>query len=112
METTMAVRSSGPLLFPPKVVIKIGDDPSYATVVDRTISNPSSSGGAMELSSKGEDKSSVAQAPEIRRLEKCHSSDKSVAGGGVIVGGLTTAIFVAVYCHIRVTRRRDDDEKH
>ncbi|KAK8657261.1 hypothetical protein V6N13_035511 [Hibiscus sabdariffa] len=48
-----------------------------------------------------------AQAPEMRRLGKHHLSDKSVAAGGVIVGGLVTAIFVAVFAYIRVTRRRD-----
>ncbi|KAF5764502.1 hypothetical protein HanXRQr2_Chr15g0692791 [Helianthus annuus] len=37
-----------------------------------------------------------------------HSSDKSVAGGGVIIGGLVTVTFAAVYCYIRVTRKRDD----
>ncbi|QCD87882.1 hypothetical protein DEO72_LG3g2422 [Vigna unguiculata] len=48
-----------------------------------------------------------AEAPQIRRLGKHHSTDKSVAGGGVIIGGLVTAIFAAVFCYIRVTRRRD-----
>lgn len=51
--------------------------------------------------------SNVAEAPEIRRLGK-HHSDKSVAGGGVIIGGLVTAIFAAVFCYIRVTRKRAD----
>ncbi|KAM3697281.1 hypothetical protein ACB098_06G101200 [Castanea mollissima] len=51
--------------------------------------------------------SNVAEAPVIRRLGK-HHSDKSVAGGGVIIGGLVTAIFAAVFCYIRVTRKRDD----
>ncbi|KAI3812192.1 hypothetical protein L1987_16899 [Smallanthus sonchifolius] len=37
-----------------------------------------------------------------------HSSDESVAGGGVIIGGLVTVTFAAVYCYIRVTRKRDD----
>ena len=56
-----------------------------------------------------------ASSPEtsemmIRRLGKHHSSsDKSVAGGGVIIGGLVTAIFAAVFCYIRVTRRKDGD---
>ncbi|KAL6983413.1 hypothetical protein U1Q18_016800 [Sarracenia purpurea var. burkii] len=100
METTMAVRSSGSLLVPPKVVIKIDDDPSHATAFDRTISDPPSSGGAMESSSEGEDESSVAQVIEIERLEKRHSFNKSVAGGGVIIGGLATTIFAAVYCYI------------
>ncbi|KAF7823087.1 putative ribonuclease H-like domain-containing protein [Senna tora] len=49
-----------------------------------------------------------AEAPEIRRLGKHHSStDKSVAGGGVILGGLVTAIFAAVFCYIRVTGARE-----
>ncbi|WRX15991.1 hypothetical protein QQP08_008478 [Theobroma cacao] len=47
-----------------------------------------------------------ADAPEIRRLGKHHLSDKSVAGGGVIIGGLVTAIFAAVFAYIRVTRKR------
>ncbi|KAF7805845.1 Actin cytoskeleton-regulatory complex protein [Senna tora] len=51
----------------------------------------------------------VAEAPEIRRLGKHHSNDKSVAGGGVIIGGLVTAIFAAVFCYIRVTRKRGAD---
>lgn len=51
----------------------------------------------------------VAEAPAmIRRLGKHHSTDKSVAGGGVIIGGLVTAIFAAVFCYIRVTRRKDN----
>ncbi|KAI3714120.1 hypothetical protein L1987_72710 [Smallanthus sonchifolius] len=37
-----------------------------------------------------------------------HSSDESVAGGGVIIGGLVTITFAAIYCYIRVTRKRDD----
>ncbi|KAI3465660.1 hypothetical protein Pfo_022323 [Paulownia fortunei] len=48
----------------------------------------------------------TAEAPESRRMGKHRSSDGSVAGGGVIVGGLVTAIFAAVCCYIRVTRRR------
>ncbi|KAG7011935.1 hypothetical protein SDJN02_26843, partial [Cucurbita argyrosperma subsp. argyrosperma] len=48
----------------------------------------------------------LAEAPEIRRLGK-HHVDKSVAGGGVIIGGLVTAVFAAVFCYIRVTRKRD-----
>ncbi|KAI4334059.1 hypothetical protein L6164_018796 [Bauhinia variegata] len=52
--------------------------------------------------------SETAEAPEIRRLGKHHSADKSVAGGGVIIGGLVTAICAAVFCYIRVTRKRAD----
>ncbi|CAI8616060.1 unnamed protein product [Vicia faba] len=57
----------------------------------------------------GESYSKVAEAPNIRRMGKHHSTDKSVAGGGVIIGGLVTAIFAAVFSYIRVTRKRDRD---
>lgn len=64
------------------------------------------SGVTVNLSEEeGEHK--VAEAPEIRRLGKHHYNDKSMAGGGVIIGGLVTAIFAAVFCYIRVTRKRD-----
>ncbi|KAE8654807.1 putative FASCICLIN-like arabinogalactan protein 21 precursor [Hibiscus syriacus] len=46
-----------------------------------------------------------AEAPEIRRLGKHHASDSSMAGGGVIIGGLATAVFLAVFAYIRVTRK-------
>ncbi|KAL5793959.1 hypothetical protein ACOSP7_002553 [Xanthoceras sorbifolium] len=59
---------------------------------DRPASSPSESSGD--------------EYPEIRRMGK-HHSDKSVAGGGVIIGGLVTAIFAALFCYIRVTRRKD-----
>ena len=62
-------------------------------------------GSTTESSSQGEGESS-AEAPDIRRLGKHHSTDKSVAGGGVILGGLVTATFAAVFCYIRVTRKR------
>ncbi|KAL8196613.1 hypothetical protein R6Q57_024908 [Mikania cordata] len=39
--------------------------------------------------------------------EKHHHSP-GVAGGGVIIGGLATVTFAAVYCYIRVTRKRGD----
>ncbi|TKY48790.1 hypothetical protein E2542_SST26212 [Spatholobus suberectus] len=56
---------------------------------------------------EGESKAEAAEAPDIRRLGKHHSTDKSVAGGGVILGGLVTVTFAAVFCYIRVTRKRD-----
>lgn len=41
----------------------------------------------------------------LRRPHHGSSVDKSVAGGGVILGGLATTFFVAVFCYIRATRR-------
>ncbi|CAN4103427.1 unnamed protein product [Withania somnifera] len=55
----------------------------------------------------GKGPSSTEEAPESMET-KHHHPDKSVAGGGVIVGGLVTAIFTVVYCYIRVTRKRDN----
>nr|GLL34816.1 hypothetical protein DM860_009389 [Ipomoea trifida] len=52
-----------------------------------------------------------AGAPESVETAEHHHSDKSVAGGGVIIGGLVTAIFAAVYCYIRVTRKRVDGDQ-
>ncbi|XP_050241941.1 uncharacterized protein LOC126690862 [Quercus robur] len=37
-----------------------------------------------------------------------HSVDKSIAGGGVILGGLATTFLVAVFCYIRATGRHKD----
>lgn len=34
-----------------------------------------------------------------------HSFDKSIAGGGVILGGLATTFLVSVFCYIRATGR-------
>ncbi|XP_058076264.1 uncharacterized protein LOC131224832 [Magnolia sinica] len=51
----------------------------------------------------------VAEAPGNRRLGKHHHTDKSVAGAGVILGGLATAIIATVFCYIRVTRRRNGE---
>ncbi|KAA8519935.1 hypothetical protein F0562_014155 [Nyssa sinensis] len=43
--------------------------------------------------------------PEVRRIARHHSSDKSVAGGDVILGGFATAVVASIYCYIRITRR-------
>ncbi|KFK38293.1 hypothetical protein AALP_AA3G095300 [Arabis alpina] len=56
--------------------------------------------------------SAEAEAPEVSHSEETvqrghhHSTvDRSVAGGGVILGGLATTFFVAVFCYIRATRK-------
>ena len=38
-----------------------------------------------------------------------HAFDKSVAGGGVILGGLATTFLVAVFCYIRATGRHKSE---
>lgn len=42
---------------------------------------------------------------EIHHRMPHRSVDKSVAGGGVILGGLATTFLVAIFCYIRATRR-------
>lgn len=53
---------------------------------------------------KEEEQAVVAEAPEIRRLGR-HHFHTSMAGGGVLIGGLATAVFAVVFCYIRVTRK-------
>ncbi|CAL0333902.1 unnamed protein product [Lupinus luteus] len=66
--------------------------------------HPVSEGNKKSSQEKG--KSEASEAPQNGRVRKHHSVDKSVAGGGVIIAGLVTAIFASVFCYIRVTRKR------
>ncbi|GAB4825080.1 hypothetical protein Ancab_007954 [Ancistrocladus abbreviatus] len=53
----------------------------------------------------------VAEAPVSRRLLiKRHSHDKSAIGGRVIICGVITAIFAAVFLYIRATRQRKSED--
>lgn len=74
---------------------------SRSLLSEKTIADPPSA-----PLSDDEERKAIAEAPtewESRKMGRHHSSE---AGGGVIIGGLVTAIFAAVYCYIRVTRRR------
>ncbi|XWS39539.1 hypothetical protein CRYUN_Cryun18bG0064300 [Craigia yunnanensis] len=86
---------------PSEIKVHNEDEPGW--VVPREADEPAAS----PAESSHEIREAEAQAPEIRRLGKHHLSDKSVAGGGVIIGGLITAIFASVFAYIRVTRERD-----
>lgn len=48
---------------------------------------------------------------EIHLKKNHHSIDRSVAGGGVILGGLATTFLVAVFCYIRATGRHKSDSQ-
>ncbi|KAE8706050.1 Copper ion transmembrane transporter [Hibiscus syriacus] len=53
---------------------------------------------------------SVGGEGEVIHLQKAHRSvDKSVAGGGVILGGLATTFLVAVFCYIKATGRHESE---
>ncbi|GMJ03374.1 hypothetical protein like AT3G09280 [Hibiscus trionum] len=80
------------------------DEPGW--VVPREADEPAES----PYESSQEHGDGEAEAPEIRRLGKHRSPDESMAGGGVIVGGLAIAVLGVVLAYIRVTRTRDDVE--
>ncbi|KAF7845439.1 hypothetical protein G2W53_002344 [Senna tora] len=48
---------------------------------------------------------------EEREIGSHHSVDKSIAGGGVILGGLATTFFLSVFCYIRATARHNKIEE-
>lgn len=72
------------------------------------IADPPAVKSSIEDENENEPSYSIVEAPETEH----HHSDKSVAGGGVIIGGLVTAIFATVYCYIRVTRKKSDAPDH
>ncbi|WVY99457.1 hypothetical protein V8G54_025527 [Vigna mungo] len=78
---------------------------SKVQLSDKIIDQPFAESRGSSSQKEGDSKAEEAEAPDIRRLAKHHSTDKSVAGGGVILGGLVTVTFAAVFCYIRVTRK-------
>ncbi|XP_059306494.1 uncharacterized protein LOC132057931 [Lycium ferocissimum] len=52
----------------------------------------------------------VDQDHDEIKMKHHHSVDKSIFGGGVILGGLATTFFVAIFCYIRATRRKSNVE--
>ncbi|KAL9690532.1 hypothetical protein QQ045_010934 [Rhodiola kirilowii] len=90
-------------------MVQASDRELSALVVERRMAEqPSSSVDEPHLTMEGEDDEGdlEAEAPASRRLGKHKGTDSSVAGGGVILGGLAMAVFAAVFCYIRVTRKR------
>ncbi|CAN1124022.1 hypothetical protein LINPERPRIM_LOCUS3537 [Linum perenne] len=69
---------------------------------------PQLSGGERRAETAAAEAPEAAEVAAEKEQRKKHI-DKSVAGGGVILGGLITAVCMAVFCYIRVTRRRDED---
>ncbi|KAK6774257.1 hypothetical protein RDI58_029496 [Solanum bulbocastanum] len=106
----MAEKSETSPPFPRKLTIR--------RVTESSIANPPLTKGRIaELFEEGENEivegpsGAEALAPEdtnILKIRHHHSADKSVAGGEVIIGGLVTAIFAAVYCYIRITRKKEN----
>ena len=51
----------------------------------------------------------IVEGEKVLVKKQHHSMDKSVAGGGVILGGLATTFLVAVFCYIRATGRKNSE---
>lgn len=51
----------------------------------------------------------VEQELQLAKQHSHSSVDKSVTGGGVILGGLATTFLVAVFCYIRATGRHKSE---
>ncbi|BAT92213.1 hypothetical protein LR48_Vigan05g156300 [Vigna angularis] len=98
----MSLESEAPMpgLSPLEVKIK-----REVQLSDKIVDQPLAESRGLSSQKEGDSKAEEAEAPGIRRLGKHHSTDKSVAGGGVILGGLVTVTFAAVFCYIRVTRK-------
>ncbi|KAJ4833500.1 hypothetical protein Tsubulata_007995 [Turnera subulata] len=56
-----------------------------------------------------EDVGIQGQGSLLAKPQHHHAMDKSVAGGGVILGGLATTFLVAVFCYIRATKRHNSE---
>ena len=100
----------------PKVVKTFGNAPaSSPSQAPQTEKNMHLTGGSPSTDhaaattepNNGENVSVEGQAIHLQKHH--HSMDKSVAGGGVILGGLATTFVVAVFCYIRATGRHKSE---
>lgn len=55
--------------------------------------------------------SGTGGTPEAAVHARHRPFDRSIAGAEVILGGLATATFAAIFCYIRVTRQRDEEDE-
>ncbi|XVF08183.1 hypothetical protein REPUB_Repub06bG0204100 [Reevesia pubescens] len=101
----------------PKVVNTFGSapasSPSQAPQTEKNHMNPTEESpsidqtAAITETNNGENVSVEGQTIHLQNHH--HSTDKSVAGGGVILGGLATTFLVAVFCYIRATGRHKSE---
>ncbi|CAL9107864.1 unnamed protein product [Musa textilis] len=87
--------------------------PAESRVTALDLGGPHSASAPSQSASSRVGESGVAGAPEgAARIGKRHRPfDKSIAGAEVILGGLATAIFAAIFAYIRVTRKRSSENK-
>uniref|UniRef100_A0A0D9X045 Transmembrane protein n=1 Tax=Leersia perrieri TaxID=77586 RepID=A0A0D9X045_9ORYZ len=81
-----------------------------ASIADAPSSSDSAAGdGHLHVYSFLE--SSFAESPLSSHHHNHSPFDRKFAGGKVILGGLAAAIFAAVFCYIRITRRKKTEPK-
>lgn len=86
--------------------IVLGSKPAVSRLSSAEAPRAESASSA-EVSASGEEIAPAGQEEEMEaNHHRRHPIDRSVAGGGVIVGGLATAFLVAVFCYIQATRRK------
>ncbi|XP_050116518.1 uncharacterized protein LOC126594317 [Malus sylvestris] len=107
-QSTLASLSSNPAPSPfPPITRKLGKhNPSKTNPKSSdapALSPRSAPSLTRETPETGESVSILEQ--EIHIQKHHHSMDKSVAGGGVILGGLATTFLVAIFCYIRATAK-------
>ncbi|KAL7133879.1 hypothetical protein ABFS83_12G169800 [Erythranthe nasuta] len=87
---------------------KLGND--FITTLTR-LSTAEAPQAVQNADVSGEENGPSAAAAQEQLLKinhhNHHGVDKSIAGGGVILGGLATTFLVAVFCYIRATRRKN-----
>lgn len=94
------VRSAGAPAFSPSPLPAIGAKKEMG-------SSSSSPDQAAVFEPKDEENRIVEGEKVLVKKKQHHSMDKSIAGGGVILGGLATTFLVAVFCYIRATGRKN-----
>ncbi|RWW27424.1 hypothetical protein GW17_00008138 [Ensete ventricosum] len=84
--------------------------PAESRVTELDLGGSHSASAPSVSASPGGGDSGIAGAPEGAGKRR-RPLDKSIAGAEVMLGGLATAIFAAVFAYIRVTRKRSSETK-
>ncbi|CAK9135461.1 unnamed protein product [Ilex paraguariensis] len=84
-------------LDPEPQMAALGADQKMFTLVEVPVPSPAPSEGGVSTG--------INETSYTRLVTRHHSSDKSMAGGDVILGGFATAVVASIVCYIRVTRR-------
>ncbi|XP_034694945.1 uncharacterized protein LOC117921222 [Vitis riparia] len=96
------VRSAGAPAFSPSRAPG-SEDKQYST---KEMGSSSDQTAAIEPKNE---ENKIVEGEKALVKKQHHSMDKSIAGGGVILGGLATTFLVAVFCYIRATGRKNSD---